>query len=888
MIERVDWEARERKLRQASAVIQRRVRQARRSINDLIEFCVVGPDGRYVRQGDIHREFQEHFEHQQGVLLGFVGSGKALPLRMEIPTDRGWVTMGDLAVGDTVYDQEGEPAKVLGKSPVYTDHRLVEFTFDDGVTVTSDLEHQWSAWNIIDRDVGRAPRTVTTAEIIKNFTRYGGRPFWKIPLAGPVQYPEQELLVDPYVLGAWLGDGTTGGASIHCGEKDVFILDECIRRCGGRPSKRASYRDGVFRQTPDAGYGRLRSRLEAIGVRDSKHVPEQYLRGSVSQRRALLAGLMDTDGTVSRFKRIRRPGKKETFTGGRMEFTSTNRHLADAVLELARSLGFKATIGEGRATLRGKDCGPKWRVCWTADTPVFRLPRKRDEHAKAVQERQRRAKDKKRPGGTRSRYDCRTIVSWRWVESEPVQCITVDSPSNTYIAGRDYIVTHNTTQVRWKLTEAIAKNHHHELVAYVSSTERHPKKQLHAFKVTVERNRRFQLVYPDLKPGERWSATEAEVQRETDFPDPTWQCFGAFSQSVLGSRANRIVFDDLVNNENTLTEYAIERMAGWVGSVLSRAVPNCWIHAVGHIWAENDQLQQWAKLPDWAYARYEALYRDPETGELETDENGDWIPTAPTILSLKDYRKKADNLGPIMTEMMLHNRLPGNTFGRFKESYISSCIRAGRGLISVDDFNAENFWPAEVRGLPTFCGVDLGHRKKPGKDKTVLFTVAVFPDNRRRVIDIRSGLWGGDEIIEQLLDVHHRYNPMFGVENNGAQQHLIDIAGTMNCLSIKAHSTGTNKWHFENGVEGIALEMSRSQWIFPCDTNERVPTELGLLLKEARMFDPSKKSQHTGDRLMAMWICRELIRQMTRQNSAMTTGGIHIPTPDEIVAVHSR
>src|SRR5262249_4041964 len=106
----------------------------------------------------------------------------------------------------------------------------------------------------------------------------------------------------------------------------------------------------------------MTGRLRALGLVLNKHIPRAYLRASAEQRRALLAGLLDTDGTVSRT--------------GAIELTTTYPLLAQDTHELACSLGFRATLRSGRARYKGTEIGPKWTIAFTTASPVFRLPRK--------------------------------------------------------------------------------------------------------------------------------------------------------------------------------------------------------------------------------------------------------------------------------------------------------------------------------------------------------------------------------------------------------------------------------------------------------------------------------------------------------------------------------
>ena len=149
---------------------------------------------------------------------------------------------------------------------------------------------------------------------------------------------------------------------------------------------------------------------------DGKYVPRPYLEAGVRQRMALLQGLMDTDGYVDD-------------VAGRCEFTSINEALADGVVELAASLGFRPVKTDGRATLNGVDHGPKYRVKFTPDRPVFRLPRKLA--------RQKTADDRF--------HRFRAIAVVREVASVPVRCIQVASPRGVFLVSRSFIPTHNSS-----------------------------------------------------------------------------------------------------------------------------------------------------------------------------------------------------------------------------------------------------------------------------------------------------------------------------------------------------------------------------------------------------------------------------------------------------------
>jgi deoxycytidine triphosphate deaminase len=350
--------------------------------------------------------------------------GKALALDTPIPTPGGWRTMGDLTPGDLVFDETGAPTRVVDATPPMLGRPCRQVLFSDGQRITADASHQWVTVDKHGRRHGRQRAAVRTTDEIAGSMRVDGELNHHVPLAGPVQYPPRiDLPIEPYTLGAWLGDGTTTKAEITSVDPEVL---EQISGDGFtvQPTGYGHhlYRIGGIGQTRDSATGRyarngsLSSLLRNLGLMDGKFVPRPYLEAGIGQRLALLQGLMDTDGYVDA-------------VAGRCEFTNMNEGVADAVLELAASLGFRPVKSIGRAMLNGIDHGPKYRIKFTPDRPVFRLPRKLARQ-KAADARFHRF---------------RSIDVVRPVPSVPVRCIEVASPSGIFLASKSFIPTHNSS-----------------------------------------------------------------------------------------------------------------------------------------------------------------------------------------------------------------------------------------------------------------------------------------------------------------------------------------------------------------------------------------------------------------------------------------------------------
>jgi hypothetical protein len=350
--------------------------------------------------------------------------GKALAIGTPVPTVAGWRTMGSLRVGDQVFGLDGRPTTVVAATEIMLGRPCFEICFSDGQTIVADAAHLWRTTSKSARKHGRASRIVTTAEIATTL-RVGAEWNHHVELGAAAQYPEQVLPIDPYVLGVWLGDGTSSKAEVTVGHGDEQTLDEiraagyqvwkasgpCGYRIGGlSPRHEGRDRDALGRYRAD---GSISSTLRRIGLTANKLVPLQYLMAAEHQRLSLLQGLMDSDGYIDEF--------------GRCEFVSIRECLSDAVVELVASLGLRPVKRKKTVKFRGVDHGVAYQVKFTPRMPVFRLERKLARLKTGLAHRHR------------------AITAVRPVASYPVRCVEVASPDGMFLVGRTYIPTHNSS-----------------------------------------------------------------------------------------------------------------------------------------------------------------------------------------------------------------------------------------------------------------------------------------------------------------------------------------------------------------------------------------------------------------------------------------------------------
>lgn len=414
--------------------------------------------------------------------------GLALALTTPVPTPTGWTTMGQVKVGDQILGRDGRPCSVTYVSPIYTDHKCYEITFDTGETIVADANHRWfveahrafgpdglfSGRGRIPSDSGYVMSGVITTEQMAQTFKVGSRNNYAIPNHEGLQLSDAELEVDPYYLGLWLGDGNTCASVLTAHRDDmgehiktladrgiearfssqrgdtlqyVFDLprdrDLCPRghrksvegiTPSGTCAKCAKQNHGREDRDPSTPYDTLSRRLTQLGLLgEEKHIPPHYLRASHQQRLDLLAGLMDSDGSITK--------------DGRCSFYNTNPALVTGVVELVHSLGMK-TRTRWRLAQKSSNVNSQLSVAEVsfvayADTPVFKLQRKF-----ARQPSKGRVSETKR----------RRIVDVSPCETVPVRCIQVDTEDHLFLAGKGMIPTHNTeVQVR-KFLAFLARN----------------------------------------------------------------------------------------------------------------------------------------------------------------------------------------------------------------------------------------------------------------------------------------------------------------------------------------------------------------------------------------------------------------------------------------------
>ena len=387
------------------------------------------------------------------LFAGSTGVGKGFTNDTIVPvyTEDGSVREkrnGDLKPGDKVFNRKGEPVSVIDVFPK-TKQTIYKVTLTDGRSVEVDGDHLWSYM----RTRGKHIHTSATKDMYGNIYSEdsAGRKslnYW-IPVNGAVQYEDAVVSVDPYVMGAFLGDGcmTVKQLTLSSGSKD--IAKTCATLLGGCTCKKVNRKNTswVFPLCDEQGrvpYSKTKSKQlydvfgdypEVCGKKSSeKRIPFAYMTGSIEQRWRLINGIFDTAGEISDTE------------GGRyiVSFVSTSEALVKDIQRVLYSLGIASSISVPRKKGNYAQYRLKLR-CKNADKVKFFTVPEKLEIAKIASSQ---------PDGNQLRSkECgfADLVGIASIEKlskkKETTCIYVDDPEHLYQAG-DYVVSHNTEMAK--------------------------------------------------------------------------------------------------------------------------------------------------------------------------------------------------------------------------------------------------------------------------------------------------------------------------------------------------------------------------------------------------------------------------------------------------------
>lgn len=329
--------------------------------------------------------------------------GKEISDNQIVATTKGLKKHGDLIVGDYVFGRDGTPVKVLWVSEKTRSEYVVSFS--DGAKIECHGNHEWTVYNRFrQKEETIETKHMASSTIYNGDGKRGSRYKYHVDSNVCVMFDSRNVDLDPYVLGAWLGDGDSSCGIIHIGNNDVEIIGNSTYKF--KESKGTTTRKFY---SPE-----LNLLLKNNGLIKNKHIPDMYKYNSVEVRKNVIAGLIDTDGYVYH-------------RNGRITISNTNKRIIDDAAFILRSLGQSVVVCEFKPRVSSSGIVGKKIVYQLCFNPTMTFP----------------TKVKRKKITKLSINKKRAIVSIERKEGLGYgNCIQVDG--GIYLVGDTFIPTHNS------------------------------------------------------------------------------------------------------------------------------------------------------------------------------------------------------------------------------------------------------------------------------------------------------------------------------------------------------------------------------------------------------------------------------------------------------------
>lgn len=278
--------------------------------------------------------------------------GKEISDNQIVATTKGLKKHGDLIVGDYVFGRDGTPVKVLWVSEKTRSEYVVSFS--DGAKIECHGNHEWTVYNRFrQKEETIETKHMASSTIYNGDGKRGSRYKYHVDSNVCVMFDSRNVDLDPYVLGAWLGDGDSSCGIIHIGNNDVEIIGNSTYKF--KESKGTTTRKFY---SPE-----LNLLLKNNGLIKNKHIPDMYKYNSVEVRKNVIAGLIDTDGYVYH-------------RNGRITISNTNKRIIDDAAFILRSLGQSVVVREFKPRVSSSGIVGKKIVYQLCFNPTMTFPTK--------------------------------------------------------------------------------------------------------------------------------------------------------------------------------------------------------------------------------------------------------------------------------------------------------------------------------------------------------------------------------------------------------------------------------------------------------------------------------------------------------------------------------
>lgn len=390
---------------------------------------------------------------------------------------------------------------------------------------------------------------------------------------------------------------------------------------------------------------------------------------------------------------------------------------------------------------------------------------------------------------------------------------------------------------------------------------------------SVLTSERFKLVFPHIQP------LSKNVHKITvsgwDRVNPTVQAF-SYNGSVMGTRIDDLICDDILDEDNTRTEDARVQMYNRHQNVfVNRLTEDGTELFLSNAWHPRDTLHRLKEEHGWICRRY-PVWRPAFPDEV-TNGKASWVegnsisaivgPAGRFMVSnwpgqwpVKRIVEKMLNLAatPVFFRRAYECEAVDDQSQTWNPAWIEKAEQRGKGLDfcrHVTEAHGEQF-----RYIA--CGVDLATKRPASRRKTddsVFIVAGMYANGDRRLLYIESGKFSGPDIIRKIENIYLRYGCIFWVESVAAQIYIVDfVKESQYAIPVMAfETTGKNKHDQLFGVESLMTEQSQGRWLHPWYPGQTPNVEYEKLKQAMLGYHPAG---HSPDHLMSLWITREGLR----------------------------
>lgn len=374
---------------------------------------------------EFQREAAES-EADKVVIRAPAGSGKALKNGTNVLTIQGWKPIESLTTNDKVAAEDGKFYSVLGIYPQGL-KQIYKITFSDKNVIECSGDHIWTWQSSENRNRHKDRWTNSTTEELSNKTLQLNNGHWDVYLPQPdiIDFPEKTVPLNPYLLGALLGDGNMSdkGLIFTVAEDDLKEKIQNILAEYNCSLNYISRYDYSIKGPLGFGYHNVQNyigaSLRGLGLTyhnsHNKFIPDIYKYNSEAIRLGVLQGIIDTDGYC---------------TGSAYDITLASKQLILDIQFICESLGFTATYSEKTSYCNGKNCGIVYRLSIKTSKKYPKIHTTKNKDSRWKQ------------GQSSARRTIRSIEKTN--EFAEMTCIEVASPNHLYLTEH-MIPTHNTS-----------------------------------------------------------------------------------------------------------------------------------------------------------------------------------------------------------------------------------------------------------------------------------------------------------------------------------------------------------------------------------------------------------------------------------------------------------